>query len=162
MNRVRRNAERRYTRRPQSVIFKLRQSDFSRRWAAGDNTDVLGIQLKRFERTPLIIRTRVQAIPFESEGWRRPRENVGPVVKQARRPKVPGIASCPRRNHLSSVHTYQAYSPIGLDLKLAKLPPKIPYCVKPIRSAAIPRGASGGPLRARSSGLRYSPIGLYA
>ena len=25
-----------------------------------------------------------------------------------------------RRIHLSSVHTYQAYSPIGLDLKLAK------------------------------------------
>ena len=27
---------------------------------------------------------------------------------------------------ITSVHTYQAFSPIGLDLKLAKLPPKTP------------------------------------
>ena len=46
-----------------------------------------------------------------------------------------------RRVHLSSVRTPQVDSPIGLDLKLAKLPPE--DTLKPTCSPAIPRGSSG-------------------
>ena len=46
-----------------------------------------------------------------------------------------------RRTHLSSGHTYQVDSPIGLDLKLAKIPPE--DALKLRRSGTILRGVLG-------------------